>query len=73
VLDFPSDPQRSSDTFDYLCCCLNSGKFERVVVLVASLESNSRPLWSELGVGLVLDRLEAPPEIVRQIRHWLET
>lgn len=73
VLDFPSDPVLVSESFDFLFLCLNSGKFERIVALVAELEENSRPMWSELGVGLVLDRVEAPPEIVRQIRHWLES
>lgn len=39
----------------------------KIVVLVPQLEPESRPLWSELGVFLALDRTTAPPEIMARI------
>jgi hypothetical protein len=39
----------------------------KIVALVPRLEPESRPLWSELGVFLALDRTTAPPEIVARV------
>lgn len=42
-----------------------------VCALVPRLQPESRPAWAELGVGLVLDRATAPPEIVDNVMKWL--
>lgn len=39
----------------------------KIVALVPRLVPESRPLWSELGVFLALDRTTAPPEIVARV------
>ena len=39
--------------------------------LVPRLQPDSRPAWAELGVGLVLDRATAQPELVDHLMKWL--
>lgn len=72
IADLGSCGSRMEKGFAFLNRQLDDIAPHKTVVLVPKLVSQTRPLWAELGVSVVLDRLTPPPEIVSTIHHWLK-
>lgn len=72
IVDLGNSQVHIDQSFNMLVNYIRTHERMPCSVLVPRMAGTVRPQWAELGVGLAIDRVCPPPEIVKMIHQWLK-